>query len=408
MTARLLEVATSVGVAFALVVTVPASASGDASHAPTRQVVDRPSSAALNTQVQRQQALLDDQQERLAAAQAQAAAALGACQAALRHAEQAQRQAEVEARRLVTTKAATLEARDHLAAYIGTLYRTGMVNRSMPIYLSLLSSRNPRQLFSGLGLADRIGGNQGNLMLALQEAQAAQAFAAERAEHSRVVAEAAKVQAVAAVEQANHVVAVANALVLDRQIALLRTQAAAAAALAQEQRRASLLARAELIARQRAMTPNPAVDGASVPRPHASCKGKPTQGYQNGRIPSDALCPLWGTRGQMLRADAAAAFNDMSRAYAREFGLPLCVTDSYRSYEEQEAVAREKPELAAKPGTSNHGWGLATDLCDGVQSFGTATHRWMQDNSMMFAWFLPTWAQQSGSKPEPWHWEFAG
>lgn len=406
MTDHLRDVAASLAVVIALVVALPASA--EAGQGQARSGSADPTSEVLNAQVHRQQALLDDQQQRLTSAQARAAAALEACQAALREAQQAELRAELEARRLEAARAQATAARERLAAYIGTLYRTGMVNRSMPIYLSLMSSRSPQHVFSGLGLADRVGGNQGNLMLALQEAEAAQAFAAEKARLIRVRADRAQVRAVAAKKQADQVVAAAHALVTERRIALLRTQAAAAAALAQEQRRAALLARAEQIARLRSGAPTPAVDGALVPRPHAACKGRPTGGYANGRIPPEALCPLWGTRGQMLRADAAAAFNDMSRAYAQEFGAPLCVTDSYRSYEEQEAVAQEKPELAAQPGTSNHGWGLATDLCDGVQDFGTATHRWMQDNSMMFGWFHPRWAQQGGSNPEAWHWEFAG
>lgn len=37
-----------------------------------------------------------------------------------------------------------------------------------------------------------------------------------------------------------------------------------------------------------------------------------------------------------------------------------------------------------------------------------AHHQWMQDNSMRFGWFHPDWAEPTGSKPEPWHWEFAG
>ena len=205
---------------------------------------------------------------------------------------------------------------------------------------------------------------------------------------------------------ADFVVAAVKDPVAAQQIALLRTQAAAAAAAAQEQRRAALLAKAELIARQRALTPLPA--GAFPGRPGAVCKGQSTAGYPNGMIPAEALCPLWGTNGQMLRSDAAAAFNDLSKAYAQEFGAPICVTDSYRSYEEQVAVAAEKPALAARPGSSNHGWGVATDLCDGIQDFGSATHRWMQDNSLIFGWFHPAWAQQGGSKPEAWHWEFAG
>ncbi len=67
-----------------------------------------------------------------------------------------------------------------------------------------------------------------------------------------------------------------------------------------------------------------------------------------------------------------------------------------------------KPTLAAVPGTSNHGWGVALDLCDGVERFDTPAHRWLQENAAAFGWFHPAWAQQGGSKPEPWHWEYAG
>ena len=98
----------------------------------------------------------------------------------------------------------------------------------------------------------------------------------------------------------------------------------------------------------------------------------------------------------------------MSRAYGEQTGEPLCVTDSYRSLPEQVAVAAAKPGLAAVPGTSNHGWGVAVDLCGGVQSFGTPAHTWVVTHSMAYGWYLPGWAQAGGSKPEPWHLEYAG
>ena len=129
--------------------------------------------------------------------------------------------------------------------------------------------------------------------------------------------------------------------------------------------------------------------------------------FENGRIPAGQLVPL-SASGQQLRADAAASFEELSRAYADYFGTPLAVTDSYRSYEAQVSVRAAKPLLAAVPGTSNHGWGVALDLGGGVQRFGSSQHRWMELNAAAYGWFLPDWAQQDGSKPEPWHWEFLG
>jgi hypothetical protein len=32
----------------------------------------------------------------------------------------------------------------------------------------------------------------------------------------------------------------------------------------------------------------------------------------------------------------------------------------------------------------------------------------MVDNAPRYGWFHPAWAELDGSKPEPWHWEFAG
>lgn len=414
------RLSSTIGLALALVLaTAPGASADTAADTATATAAEpfpqlagpapgQPSSTQLNAQVQWQQALLREQEARLAGAAAAATQALEEHQAAVRAAEQAQRTADAEARRLANARRATAEARENLSQYVGAMYRTGLGNRRLALYSGLMEARTPQRLLSGIGLVQRVGATQQDAVRALAQAEVAQRAAAVRATEARRRQEAAQQRAATAKARADAVVAQVKEQVLDRQLALLRTQAAAAAALAQEQRRADLLARAMVIARQRMNAPDTAVDGAFVPRPNATCKGRSTRGYQNGRIPEDALCPLWGTRGQMLRADAAAAFDDMSRAYAQEFGAPICVTDSYRSYEEQVAVAEEKPDLAAQPGTSNHGWGVATDLCDGIQSFGSRTHRWMQDNSMMFGWFLPAWAQQGGSKPEPWHWEFAG
>lgn len=129
--------------------------------------------------------------------------------------------------------------------------------------------------------------------------------------------------------------------------------------------------------------------------------------YPNGLWPATALCGLKSAPGHMLRPSAARAFDAMAAAYLKANGTNLCVTDSYRSLAAQIDVKRRKPTLAAKPGTSNHGLGLAVDLCGGIESFGTAQHIWMQQNAPLFGFFHPAWAEPSGSKPEPWHWEFA-
>ncbi len=153
-----------------------------------------------------------------------------------------------------------------------------------------------------------------------------------------------------------------------------------------------------------------AADEADIPVPAAQCGAAsdgpfpagPWGGYANGFIPASQLCAITG--GGRLRPDAAAAFNAMSAAYARVFGSGLCVSDSYRSYSEQARVFRQRPSLAAVPGTSNHGWGLAVDLGCGVQSSRTAQYHWMAANAGTFGWVHPAWAFHDPF--EPWHWEF--
>ena len=72
------------------------------------------------------------------------------------------------------------------------------------------------------------------------------------------------------------------------------------------------------------------------------------------------------------------------------------------------SVARKRAALAAVPGTSNHGWGLAVDLCGGIERFGTAQYAWMVANAGRFGFLHPTWADPGRGREEPWHWEYAG
>lgn len=125
--------------------------------------------------------------------------------------------------------------------------------------------------------------------------------------------------------------------------------------------------------------------------------------YPNGLVPSWAMCAL-PQRGELLRADAAIGFYQLGAAYAARFGRPPCVTDSYRPLAEQQRIYAERPSMAAVPGRSLHGLGLAVDLCGGVQSYGSAQYNWMVANAKRFGWYHPDWA--SGSQFEPWHWEF--
>ncbi|TFV68948.1 hydrolase [Blastococcus sp. CT_GayMR20] len=128
-------------------------------------------------------------------------------------------------------------------------------------------------------------------------------------------------------------------------------------------------------------------------------------GFSNGRIPGDALCAL-GVHRHALRCDAAASYSLMDDAFQAAFGSRLCITDSYRSYASQVSAFARKPALAAVPGTSNHGWALAVDLCGGINVAGSPQWDWMWANAPRFGFVQPDWAAPGGEKPEPWHWEY--
>lgn len=129
-------------------------------------------------------------------------------------------------------------------------------------------------------------------------------------------------------------------------------------------------------------------------------------GFANGRIPASALCPIRHAAGERLRCDAARSMVGLDRAFRARFGTHIGITDAYRDYSTQVLLKRTKGYLAAPPGTSNHGWGVAVDFGTGINNFGSAPYRWMQANAARYGWHHPPWADQGSRKPEPWHWEF--
>lgn len=119
--------------------------------------------------------------------------------------------------------------------------------------------------------------------------------------------------------------------------------------------------------------------------------------YGNGRIPAQALEPI-GVGDHRLWAPAAAAFRQL-RADAAAAGVQIGVTDSYRDYGTQVSLAQRKGlysqgGLAATPGSSNHGWGMALDL-----DLDATAQAWMRENAWRYGFVEDT-------PREPWHWGY--
>ncbi|WP_084103789.1 M15 family metallopeptidase [Demequina sp. NBRC 110056] len=119
----------------------------------------------------------------------------------------------------------------------------------------------------------------------------------------------------------------------------------------------------------------------------------------NGRLAKGSLCAVDFADGHYLQCDAAEAIEAADADYYEQTGKHLVMTDSYRSYGLQVTTKARKPSTAARPGTSNHGWGMAVDL-------DYASARWLAANGADYGWVHPTWARAGGSRPEWWHLEF--
>ena len=134
------------------------------------------------------------------------------------------------------------------------------------------------------------------------------------------------------------------------------------------------------------------------------CEGEAPKGdASNGELPSDWLCEV-GVGKHKLRTDAAVSFAKMNAAFKKDTGKELAVTDSYRSLESQISVASRKPGFAARPGTSNHGWGIALDLGGGTETGTGPQYEWLVANAKKYGWENPDWAKRNSY--ELWHWEY--
>jgi D-alanyl-D-alanine carboxypeptidase len=128
-------------------------------------------------------------------------------------------------------------------------------------------------------------------------------------------------------------------------------------------------------------------------------KGVPTElaQYGNGKIPPSALEQV-GTTRHRLWAPAAESLTTMM-ADAKKDGVNIGITDSYRPYTEQVDLAKRKGlysqgGLAAKPGTSEHGWGMAADL-----DLNSQAQTWMKQNASRYGFV-------NNVSRESWHWAY--
>lgn len=358
----------------------------------------------LDAQARQQAQAVAQSRRRLTRLDARANAALDRYQVAKLASDKAQAANAVAQQHLAVAQARTAAARTTLGEMAAGAYRTLAGGGQLGTTLALVETGNAQEFVDGLAILGQIGKSQASVVDELRLAEADEM-------RSEQIAAQAAAAAAATAHDAQVVKAAADRLVAEQQREVRRegallasTRQAAAEAHQQTRQIQRRIARAE--ARAAAIRARQAANGGL----DAKCDGSSVAGYPNGQLPVHALCQLWGAPGQALRSDAAAAFNRMSQAYDGVFGTPLCVTASYRTYQRQVELYATMPSgYAAVPGTSNHGWALAVDLCGGIQVDGSPQHAWLLDHAAAYDWFHPAWAMPGGPGPhEPWHWEYAG
>lgn len=130
----------------------------------------------------------------------------------------------------------------------------------------------------------------------------------------------------------------------------------------------------------------------------------------NGNLPASDLAPIAG--GQLAKS-AAAGFNAMNVESRKRYGVELRPTgsmSSYRTYAQQQYLydlyLSGRGNLAAIPGTSNHGWGLAVDFATPqmrsiVDSIG-AKYGWSKSwSDAPSEWWHIRYASGHYSGPDP-------
>lgn len=310
-------------------------------------------------------------------------------------------------------QAAADDARRRLGEVVGEQYQN-----PAPGSVELALSAQPSEVSETVRAVEQIDRVQGHQQLLLREATAKKVRAQELADRAgELQAEAAgfareleaQVVVLRRTAQADQVRFTAAARRLElAEVARQAAVQARARALSADRARALSADRAQA-AREQAAAAAAAqalvplgTSPRALPSTGATCSDTSLAGYANGFLPASALCPLAGAPGHRLRRDAAAAYNRMAAA-----GAP-CITDSYRDYAGQVSVFARKPGLAAVPGTSNHGLGVAIDFGCGAATFGSPAYNWLKANGPQYGWTHPAWAEPGGGRPEPWHWEFTG
>jgi hypothetical protein len=141
--------------------------------------------------------------------------------------------------------------------------------------------------------------------------------------------------------------------------------------------------------------------------------------YSNGEIPDDKLRYInnWKSykgavgsdKGRVRLYDRASRALDQLLAAAEAQNIKFKINSAYRTYSDQVTVKQQQGALAATPGRSNHGFGLAVDFAagPGLRKLKTADihYKWLLANAGKYGFRRLPWGNK-GEDWEAWHWEY--
>ena len=113
--------------------------------------------------------------------------------------------------------------------------------------------------------------------------------------------------------------------------------------------------------------------------------------------------PGAGTHLEKLNPEFYNRFLAAATEYYNKTGKKVSITDGWRSYDEQVLLKNKKGNLAARPGTSMHGYGMAMDIDSNMSN--EMARLGIFDK---FGINRPMLSKKPGEKYEPWHIEPAG
>ena len=150
---------------------------------------------------------------------------------------------------------------------------------------------------------------------------------------------------------------------------------------------------------------------STAPTTAGKYSAKQVLAQKNGKVPERMLVAIaWDKEKTLIAAPALKDLGRLNAAFKKKFGHNLDIDLAYRTRATQDAYWEELgPYVAARPGTSNHGWGTAIDVPETHgYSFRGKYYKWLKANSKKYNWVHRKILEEGSPYAEAWHFDYVG